>query len=331
MAARPSFGASSQGLRWTFTQEDLAELRLKTNADAAAKLRAAGAGEGGHPAPLSAEEELDIVRRLLQSDLDKVCAKIPRLDLRTRQVAAVLLARAFLRRSVMDVTRAGALHPRIVMCTLLLVAAKAEELKVVDAHKIAKAAKASPEAVVALEPDVLAALDFDLCVHTPQDALDALMRALREGPSPPPRADWDAVAARCHQHLDEAMRMSDACFLFSPQQLAFAVLEHHGGGEVGSALRAMAAERGAPVNDAALTAFLGTEMRGHSLEGERAVALRDRLAGCHKLLLQQQATSAGKGAPKRDRESEEAANGEGQGLTPAAAGGGSPPMKVQRA
>lgn len=250
--------------------------------------------------PLTAEEELQLVRKFHQVDLRELCDwERLKLPARVKHTAAMFFSRVYLTRSVMDFTPGGALDPRVVMCTVVLIASKAEEMKDLDVRVLEERAKVPYKSMLALEPDVLAALRFDLCVHTPVSALaGALASGTLEAADD---AELDSDAARelrrlCEAFLDGPVRDSDAIYLFSPQQLALAALSRASTTAESPSVRTLASARiraclgaaglggEAETVRARIDLAAMTEASAHGLDDHAAHELYHRVKLCHQYL-----------------------------------------------
>ncbi|KAJ1638845.1 hypothetical protein T492DRAFT_941239 [Pavlovales sp. CCMP2436] len=235
------FPETSHGRNWTHAGGTLRELRRVANERAARQVSQSHQLEDQPAEPLSPDEELLLVRRFVCHDLQQLCAhKRVRALERVQMLAAVYFSRVYAVRSMMEVCGGGVLDPRVVMCTCVLLAAKVEEAKDLDAAALESGAHLSRQLILALEPDVLTALHFDLCAHSPLACLDGYLQALGQGAggAPPepaavepavvgaPAADGSLAVLRsaCVQAIFGPALRCDALLRFSPHQVALAAL-----------------------------------------------------------------------------------------------------------
>ncbi|KAG8468719.1 hypothetical protein KFE25_013802 [Diacronema lutheri] len=314
------FAQTSHGRKWTYAPDNLDELRRASNARGAAHVSAGPQLEGEPVEPLSPEEELALLRKFATHDLPLICAAervraSARARERIRALACVFLVRVYAARSMMEVCGGGVLDPRVVLCTCVLVAAKVEEAKEVDAAALEAASQVSRALILAVEPDVLAALDHDLCAHSPIGALDGLLHALAEDgggvqyvkaePGAPPAETASVQRAHAHARLRAACvglalgagARADGLLRYSPQQLALAAFGACAHTPDGTALGvapflsrrlpgllvegAGADERLAPVR-AAMRDAAAAHGVDEEAEAARADALYHRLKICHQ-------------------------------------------------
>lgn len=269
-----SFLRTGQAQRWLFTEKELASARRRANEDA---VRALAERSGDKLLEtLTPEEELRVVRRVLQVDLQTVAQRAARVTARVRRLAAVLVARLYLRRSILSLSVGGPFEPRVALGTALLVAAKAEEVKNLDTRVLGEILRVAPEAIVSLEPDLLAGIDFDLRVHMPQDCLEALLD-VAEAATPGVVSGNSALRGDCLQHIDSVLVSSDALFTFSPQIIALGTLCMKGGTDVGATLHQACKARGVPVSDEKLAAFKAIQLCPHGITSPMGKALRQKI------------------------------------------------------
>lgn len=247
-----SFPQSSHGRKWTFALDDLTEMRRAANERAVAHVLEGHELEEEAVTPLTPAEELCLVRKFALRDLPHACAgdrgrehalQVPE---RVRVLALLYFTRVYAVRSMMEYSGGGVLDPRVVMCTAVLIAAKVEEAKELDASFLEATSHVSRQLILALEPDVLAALDYDLCAHSPLTVLDGLLHALmdeaRAAPGPTLKLEAGTTesgaqfVAESHERAAAGLRAACVAFIvgpalradgllrYSPQQLALAAL-----------------------------------------------------------------------------------------------------------
>lgn len=369
-----AFEQTSHGRRWTFDARDLAEMRRAANARAARQVLEGGAREPEAERPLSPGEELQLLRKLAWHDLPDLCVPdperptLPHVPERVRMLALLYCLRVYAVRSMMEDSGGGVLDPRVLACTALLLAAKVEEHKELDAALLEGRAHVSRQLILALEPDVLAALGHDLCAHSPLLPLDGLLHALAaeapaaappppaprvqvksEGGEPaaaPPEPALAGLRAACVAFLLGPALRADGFLRFSPQQLALAALATCAHTPEGAALGAGAflaarlpgllggAAEFAPVRALMHEAAALPEV-DEPREAAHADGLYHRLKRCHqrgKAARAASAATASAGAKRKLEEGSEAAElaREGAGGRPGGAPDAAPLAKVPR-
>ena len=244
---RPSYLQSSQAQHWTFSADQLAQMRTKANRQAADALAqyASDAKVGtcltqeSVPALLSVADELAIIRFYLLRIGRLVRAfHLPSL---IESTAMTLMKRFYLRNSCMQ------FHPKLIMyvaclprLTSIYLASKAEnyplplakfcaQVNEASAGKQAPApTKPSPargdvtENIIRdLEFGMVQSLDFELAVHGAQRALYGLILDFQTLQNPLSREDLTAFAAAVQGYVQGA-RLTDAEFIYAPPHIALA-------------------------------------------------------------------------------------------------------------
>lgn len=244
---RPSYLQSSQAQHWTFSTDQLAQLRSQANQQAAdalnqyasdAKVRTSLTQESV-PVLLSVVDELAIIRFYLLRIGRLVRAfQLPSL---IESSAMTLMKRFYLRNSCMQ------FHPKLIMyvtcsprLTSIYLASKAENYPLPLAKFCAQVNEASAgkqtptpskpsaargdvtESIIRdLEFGMVQSLDFELAVHGAQRALYGLILDFQTLPDPLSREDLTAFAAAVQGYVQGA-RLTDAEFIYAPPHIALA-------------------------------------------------------------------------------------------------------------
>jgi len=187
------FETSGHAKRWLFTESGLARQRD-------AVCRAAGS-------PLSAAEEVLLVHACAEKALSVCHAQ--GLPPRVGDTAALFLQRLYTRTSL------ARRDPLVSLCACILLAAKVEEhWAPAFAERLCAHLHVDAGRVLAFEAALLAELRFDIRVFLPRRALEGLLTS-------EPRLAGLADEARW---LLQPAAVSDALLLFTPAQVALAVL-----------------------------------------------------------------------------------------------------------
>lgn len=236
------FPTSSHRARWLFDPAALEEARQATREAACRAIESAyeearrcnvETTHEGPPELLTADEEAVLIDYYSHKAAE-TCRAFSLPDGVT-VTASAYVRRFFLRQSILDHS------PKGIALACVYLACKAEE-RYVGAEEFAKTIGQDPGEVLALEPQVLNGLNFDLILHSPFWALrgwlDALWRCL--GASAPDDAAREALAAKARKEA-LALWLTDAMFLALPSVIGLLALRRAAAGASTSAVVAAVA------------------------------------------------------------------------------------------
>ncbi|GMH42456.1 hypothetical protein BSKO_10375 [Bryopsis sp. KO-2023] len=226
---------STQKSRWTFTAEELAELRAAANVKAiergmAALSKAACKGveqDGSLPGhskppsePLTVEQELKLLKYYHQT-IKQMSKKYP---LRVLACALTYLKRFYIHHSVME------FDPSKTFLTCIYMAGKTEE-RYIPADVLSQQVKhITQNSLLKSELAMLKGLNYDLIVHTPFLEIDGFVEDLRKLIDQPEYKDAGYSVEKLNRARQAAvgaakcLMMSDAVVLYPPGMLALAAL-----------------------------------------------------------------------------------------------------------
>lgn len=241
-----SFADSTQKQRWTFTAEQLDEIRTQNRnrsleaiarvsatqnaTDSSGALQEGSAGALATPGladAISADEEV-LICRYYQSKVQDICRSLPHFPRKVQATALTYFKRFYLRHSPLDHVPVG------IMLTAIYLAGKTEEAYISADEFGRQVQGVNPQQVLRNELMLLQALDFDLVVFAPYKAIDGFIQDLEDCQSDAGcglddslrSLDAEALAAvrqRAYTAADLLM-LTDAPLMYPPGVLALAAL-----------------------------------------------------------------------------------------------------------
>lgn len=216
---------TSQYRLWSFTQQQLQTIREHTHAEAQAllhqRLVSVSIDRG---TPMTDEQATEMIptfeetQTLTLSYAAKVATicSIFGMPSSVKATAVTFFQRFYLRTSVLTQ------HPKNVMYTCVFLASKAENYFVPIDQFVSKLPKLEPHDVLSIEFQVLQGIGFSLLVQNPVRPLHGFFLDL-QAECPRSKDQLGRVVARARTLLLDHL-LSDACFLFTPPQVALTAL-----------------------------------------------------------------------------------------------------------
>jgi len=201
------------------SQEELDGLRLKSNQSAGKAFVKSGRLQADQL--LSPKDELYLVRSYLVN-LKEFCRKFtPTMRRSVIATAFIYMKRFYLNESCMDY------HPRNIGVTCAYLACKVDEFNV-SIDQFIKNVRGdcvkAQKTVLSNELLLMKKLRFHLTVHLPFRAVEGFLIDLRARGGPM-RDKTDLLTPEIDDFLDKSV-FTDACFLFTPSQIALAAVYH---------------------------------------------------------------------------------------------------------
>lgn len=213
------FSTSTQRKHWMYeSPEDLEEIRIASNKTAGKNILKAGK-VCGQDELLTPEEEMIIVRSYLVN-LREFCRKFaPQMRKSVIATAFIYMKRFYLHESCMEY------HPRNIGVTCAYLACKVDEFNVsIDQFikNVKGDCRKAQKTVLSNELLLMKKLKFHLTVHLPFRAVEGFFIDLRAR-YPLARDKIELMAPEIDGFLEKSM-FTDACFLYTPSQIALAAV-----------------------------------------------------------------------------------------------------------
>lgn len=212
---------STQYRMWSFTKEELADVRTKVNAQGHLKVdeRLAKTPEVDPSLieKVSVEEELELISFHLRGSLTKLSGFF-NMPSQVRATAVSFFRKFYLVHSVLEY------HPKFVLLTCLFLAAKSENYFISINTFCKKLAKMSvaPESILNLEFTILESLKFTLLTHHPFRPLYGFFFDIQDTlGSSISQKELGSVYDAARTLVNEAL-ISDVVYHFTPPQIALA-------------------------------------------------------------------------------------------------------------
>lgn len=210
------FPTSTQRKYWMFNgPEELDELRVASNS------KIARAGKIQNDLLLTPKEELYLVRSYL-INLREFCRKFQPVMMKSVIATAfIYMKRFYLHQSCMDY------HPRDIGVTCAYLACKVDEFNV-SIDQFIKNVKGdcqkARKTILSNEMLLMKKMRFHLTVHLPFRAVEGFLIDLRAR-YPPAKSKTNLMTEEIDDFLEKSM-YTDACFLYTPSQIALAAVCH---------------------------------------------------------------------------------------------------------
>lgn len=208
------FNSSTQRKHWMFNSPDELD-RLRTSSNS----KFAKHGKVDSELVLSPKEELYLVRTYLVN-LREFCRKFqPTMRKTVTATAFIYMKRFYLQQSCMEY------HPRNIGVTCAYLACKTDEFHVsIDEFikNVKGDCRKAQNTVLSNEMLLMKKMKFHLTVHLPFRAVEGFLLDLRAR-YPPAKDKTNLMAPEIDDFLEKAM-YTDACFLYTPSQVALAAV-----------------------------------------------------------------------------------------------------------
>lgn len=212
------FSTSTQRQHWMHGgPEDLEKIRIDSNNITGQSI--VESGKVGQNELLSHKEELYLIRKYLVKQREFCRNFTPPMRKSVVATAFIYMKRFYLHESCMEY------HPRNIGVTCAYLACKVDEFNVSIDQFIKNVngdCRKAQKTILSNELLLMKKLHFQLTVHLPFRAVEGFLIDLRAR-YPPARDKTELMVPEIDDYLEKSM-FTDACFLFTPSQIALAAI-----------------------------------------------------------------------------------------------------------